>query len=216
MKKLWFSYSYELQNNCVRSDYSSLSLTKKRLMLYMSLLTQFFSGFFFTILSPSVQGNEAPEWVTWEIKNPVKWLAWYKWRGSDIWTGSLISQLQGWKINWPTQKIPDHKLPPPSRNCNPFRLFKMHDEAKGAKPGACPVWSQGHSLCLGRLSWCNSWRPYKALCPNKKRQSCPCDVHSSPPSSWCVLETKMNFAHSCATSTKLLLSFCCTRRHKSQ
>lgn len=26
------------------------------------------------------------------------------WRGSDIWTGSLISQLQGWKINCPPKK----------------------------------------------------------------------------------------------------------------
>lgn len=166
MKKLRFSDSYELQNNCVRSDCSSLSLTKT--WLYMSLFSQIFSEFFVTILSKSVQGDEAPELVTWEIKIREKWMAWYKWRGSDIWIGSLISQLQGWKINWPPQKIPDHKLHPLSRNCNPFRLFKMHDEAKGAKPAACPVWSQGHSLRRGRLSWCNSWRPYKALGPNKK------------------------------------------------
>ncbi len=113
-------------------------------------------------------------------------------RNKNPWkTTGLILMERIWYLDWiphfstakwidppPPKKIPDHKLHPLSRNCNPFRLFKMHDEAKGAKPAACPVWSQGHSLCRGCLSWCNSWSPYKALDPNKKWQSCPCDVRS--------------------------------------
>jgi len=82
----------------------------------------------------------------------------------------------------------------------------MHDEAKRAKPAACPVWSQGHLLRRGCLSWCNSWHPYKALGPNKKRQSWPCDVRSYLASSWCVLEIKRNLRHSCATATAKLLA----------
>ncbi len=109
-------------------------------------------------------------------KNPWK-TDWLDINGEDLISG-LDPSFLNCKINWPPQKIPDHKLHPLSRNCNPFRLFKMHDEAKGAKPAACPVWSQGHSLCRGCLSWCNSWSPYKALDPNKKWQSCPCDVRS--------------------------------------
>lgn len=117
--------------------------------------------------------EDTPELVT-----PVeKRLSWYKWRDFDIWSGSFISQLQGRRLIDPTKKIPDHKLHPQSRNCNPFRLFKMHDEAKGAKPAACPVWSQGQTHSIEAI-WVDSTAGVhtKALGLNKKRQSCPCNV----------------------------------------
>lgn len=81
------------------------------------------------------------------------------------------------KINWPRgkkekKKKTRNKWCPRSKNCIPFMQFKMHDEAKEAEPA--PVWSQGRSLSQSCLSWCNSWRPYKALGPNKKWQTCPC------------------------------------------